>query len=351
MTDARFVILAGGQGTRFWPESRKKFPKQFLCIEEESLIQATASRVAPLSGEPPLVVTNKLHIDLVRQHLPAAKILGEPVARNTAAAVGLAAVAIARENPEAIMVLLPADHVIAKHELFRAILTEGIAYAASHDDLVTIGVTPTFAHTGFGYIQCDDRLSGRVHRTRSFEEKPSRELAESYLNAGTYFWNSGMFIWKARVILDAIRSHEPELYKGLMHLRDGMDAGKGQDCIDEIFPDLPAAPIDIAVMEKAKNRATIVAEDFGWSDVGSWDVWASFLAEDARGNIAVGDTLLIDSANNIVKSKGRCIALVGMENTVVVETEDAILVCPRDRVQDVKKVVEELKDQGRESLL
>jgi mannose-1-phosphate guanylyltransferase len=352
-SNTRIVILAGGQGTRFWPQSRERFPKQFLSVSAsgESLIQATARRVADLSDKPALVVTNHAHVALVEQHLPEVEIVAEPQARNTAAAVGLAAAILAKENPEAVMVVLSADHVISREPVFVEVIKEAVSFAASQADLLTIGITPSFPHTGFGYIQCGASLSGAIQRTECFHEKPSLDKATAYLADGSYYWNSGMFVWKASVLLDALAKYTPEIFNGVNEIAAKWGTKEQEEALKEIFPSLPSLSVDVAVMEKATNRATITGRDFGWSDVGSWNEWGSFFSKDTLGNVAEGSTTLVNVENSIVVAKKRHVAAVGVSNLIVVETDDAVLVCGRDCDQDVKLVVTQLRERGVTELL
>jgi mannose-1-phosphate guanylyltransferase len=351
--NSKIVILAGGQGTRFWPQSRESYPKQFLSVAAngESLIQATARRVISLATDAPLVITNKAHVALVKEHIPNASLVAEPVARNTAAAVGLAAAIIAKENPEAVMVVLSADHVISREPIFCEVLKEAIEYAARHKELITIGITPSFPHTGFGYIQCGVALSGSIQRTECFHEKPSLDKATAYLADGSYYWNSGMFVWRADVFLDALKQFAPEIHSGVVNIAESWGTEQEQKMLGQIFPTLPALSVDVAIMEKATNRATIVGKDFGWSDVGSWNEWASFFRHDSSGNVAEGATTLVNVSNSVVVSKSRHVAAVGVDNLIIVESDDAVLVCARSCDQDVKAVVTELREKGLTQLL
>ena len=348
------VIIAGGQGSRFWPASRKSKPKQFLSIKEsgESLIRVTAQRMAPLSDEGALwVITNHLHESLVKEHVPSAKIVAEPMARNTAAAIGLGAIKIQKEHDDGVMVVLPADHAVRDETKLLSTLREGISLATSGDHLVTVGVQPTSPNTAYGYIRKGDFLKGNGYQVQRFYEKPSLSRAVEYCESGEYFWNSGMFIWKASTILAAIEEFMPSLSAGLKTISDALGTPKEGDVIKEVFEGLESTSIDFGVLEHARNCAVIVAEPFGWNDVGSWDAWSEHFDKDSNGNMANGDVILLDSSNNVVHCEDKFAALLGVNDLVLIQSGNAILLCHRERVQDVKKIVSRLEEEGKESLV
>jgi len=279
----------------------------------------------------------------------------EPEARNTAACIGLSAVAAMVRNPgrDPVLVVLPADHAVSDEEKLRSALQEAVAIAGSSDSLVTIGIPPASPHTGYGYIKRGEHLEGRAYRVDRFFEKPSLQRARKYLEQGGYSWNSGMFVWRAGVILEAFKEHMPEMYSGLMRIREALEAGQelgASAAIDSIFAELESISIDFGVLEHARNCVVIDAEPFGWNDVGSWDQWAENFVADQDGNLVHGDALVIDSKGCVVRSEGRLIAAVGLEDVVIVDSGDAILVVSRENVQDVRKVVAELKARGRNEL-
>lgn len=356
--DTYVVVLAGGQGSRFWPLSRCSRPKQFLSMSanKESLIQATVRRVLPLvSPDRVLVVASSRLVPLVKDHVPEAGIVIEPDARNTAACIGLSAVATMVRNPgrDAVLVVLPADHAVSDEEKLRGALREAVSIAGSSDTLVTIGIPPVSPHTGYGYIKRGEHIVGRAYKVDRFFEKPNLQRARKYLEQGLYSWNSGMFVWRAAVILEAFKEHMPEMYNGLMRIREALEAGQklgASALIDSVFSDLESISIDFAVLEHARNCVVIDAEPFGWNDVGSWDQWAENFAADQDGNLVHGDALVIDSKECVVRSEGRLIAAVGLEGVVIVDSGDALLVVSRENVQDVRKVVSELKARGRNEL-
>lgn len=352
--EIRTVIMAGGQGARFWPVSRMARPKQFLSVSPngESLIQATARRVAPLSsGHAPIIVTNVQHRGLILEHVPNAEVISEPIGRNTAASIGLAAMFIKKQKPGSVMMVFPADHFVADEARLSQALMRAAELANSKDVLVTMGISPTDANTAYGYIKRGQSLgTGNYHVSR-FYEKPSRERAEKYLKSGDFYWNSGMFVWRVEVILQAIAEHMPDLYAGLQTIERFIGTKDLERVMSEVFPKLESVSIDFGVLELAKNCAVVETPAIGWNDVGSWDAWSTHFQKDANGNMVSGANCAIESSNCVVHSEGRMIALLGCEDMVVIESKDALLVCPRSRVQDVKKVVEELKRRGRADLV
>lgn len=352
------VIMAGGSGTRFWPRSRRRLPKQFLnIVGDQPLLRSAVDNAVGSDGDRSrvLVVAGTAHQPLVEQCLPdvpRANLLYEPVGRNTAPAIGFACVEIARRDPRAVAAVLPSDHVIGNPVALRAAL-EAAAAAAADGAIVTIGIQPTRPETGYGYIARGDQIAVQrgqpVFRVSSFVEKPKREVAERYLAAGNYFWNAGMFVFRVDVMLAAIRSHMPELSAGLDQLAalDSADA----PALARLYPQLPAQSIDYGVMERVDNVVMVVA-NFGWSDVGSWAALPEVAALDANRNTVAGDSVLVDCADCVVDARGkRLVAVVGCRDLVVVDTEDALLVVPRDRAQDVRQVLTELERGGRIGLL
>lgn len=353
-SEIKAVILAGGQGTRFWPISRLKQPKQFLALANtgQSLIQATAQRVVKLCGDEGLyVVAGEQHAALIREHVPSAKLLLEPLAKNTAASIGLAAIHLQRSDPQSVMLVLPADHTVSDQEGLHQALQRAVQVAKQQEMLVTLGIRPAFPHTGYGYMRRGGELADGSYRVTRFYEKPNLERARMYVESGEFFWNSGMFVWRVDVILKALAEHMPDLYRGLQELEAALGKKDEQKVCLDVFAKLDSISIDFGVLELAKNCALVDAGDFGWSDVGSWDAWAEHLQADAHGNVAMGDNLLLDSTGCIVKGSKRLIALLGARDLVVIDSEDALLVCPRRRVQDVKLLVDELKKKGRSDLI
>ena len=350
------VILAGGSGTRFWPLSRKKTPKQLMSVfGGKSMLQRTVERVLPLKPKRIMVVTNAAQSRETAEQLAYLKplhidIIEEPVGRNTAPAIGLAASIVASHDPTGVMTVLPADHYICDEEGFRGILLKG-REAALNGYLVTLGIRPDRPETGYGYIEADEELRGSgPYPVRRFVEKPPLARATEFLAAGNFYWNSGMFIWRADVILDRILQHMPELAAVLARLTFSSDIWETEDLqaqIDAIYRDIRGESIDFGVMERADNVVVIPAA-FGWSDVGSWNALPDVMDPDGDGNVMINccETVAVDANGCLAYGNGRLVALVGVKGLVVVATGDSVLVCAKERAQEVKKVVEELEQRG-----
>jgi mannose-1-phosphate guanylyltransferase len=329
-------------------------PKQFLSISAsgESLIQATARRVLPLVGKESVVIaTNDLHVDLIREHVPYSQIITEPLKRNTAASIGLSAAILAKEDPETVMVVLPADHAVEDEENLRKSLQAAIDVARENALLVTIGIVPTSPNTAYGYIRRGEGLQDRAFAVERFYEKPSLGRAEKYLEDGNYFWNSGMFAWRASVFLDAVKEFMPELHEGLMEISDAVGSDEEAEVVHQVFERLPSISVDFGILEHARNCAVVEAFPYGWNDVGSWDAWAEHFQPDAEGNLIHGDAMALESRDCVISSEDRMIAVLGVENLIVIDSGDALLICPRDRVQEVRKIVKKLKEDGRTELI
>lgn len=354
------VILAGGSGTRLWPASNRQRPKQFLSVVDggESLLAATARRLQAVCGDGNItVVTAADQVELVRADLPAlapADVFAEPSARNTAAALGLAAVHLVHRDPEAVMGAIPADQHIADEPAFAAAADRAFEIAAASDIIVTIGIVPTHPETGFGYLELGDDRGDGSHRVERFVEKPDQARAETYLADGRYLWNGGMFFVKARYLLAQIAEHMPETHAGLTEIADALAEGgleRGAEVAAQAYPPLPKVSIDYGVMEKAANVACVRGA-FGWNDVGSWDALATVREPDANGNTVWGTAVLHDASGNIVVGDpDRVIAVVGVSDLVVVQSDDKILVIPRERAQDVRAAVAELASNGLDRFL
>ncbi|MSM39193.1 MAG: NTP transferase domain-containing protein [Geobacter sp.] len=350
------VILAGGSGTRFWPLSRKKQPKQLMSVfGGRSMLQRTVDRVIPLKPKRILVVTNVEQAAETAAQLAFVRgvpleIIEEPVGRNTAPAIALAAAVIARHDPQGLMAVLPADHFIIDEEGFRATLLQA-AEPARNGYLVTLGITPDRPETGYGYIEADTDLRGNgPYPVKRFVEKPSLERAMEFLAAGRFFWNSGMFLWQCSTILEELATHMPDLFAAMDKLVFSDDIWELADLkpqIASVYGEIAGQSIDYGVMEKA-DRVEVVPADFGWSDVGSWSALPGLIPGDADDNVALNDTPLVavDAGECLIHGNGKLVALVGVSGLVVVDTADALLVCPRERAQEVRKVVEELEKRG-----
>ena len=351
------VIMAGGAGTRFWPASRQRRPKQLLPLGggDEPLLAATVRRLAPLVTEERVVVVTGEHLaDATARAVPGvprAQILCEPAPRNTAPCIAWASATIARLDPDAVVMVLPSDHFITDEPAFRAVLERAVA-SAERGRVTTIGIVPTRAETGYGYIELGDALDDApgARAVARFVEKPDRARAEQFLAGKKHLWNAGMFFFRAREMKDLVARHLPDLAAGIATI----DASPADvDVLRAVFPKLPSISIDHGVMEKASGLAVVPGE-FGWNDVGSWQSAWELAEHDASGNAVSPGSLAIDAKNNLVRSLGaqkKVIALVGVEDLVVVDTDDAILVLPRERAQDVRLVVEALKSAGKNELL
>jgi mannose-1-phosphate guanylyltransferase len=352
------VIMAGGQGTRFWPRSRRKMPKQLLnIVGETTMLAQTVARISPMiPAERTLVVAGLTYREAVRAclpGLPAENFLFEPVGRNTAACVAWATLWVRQRAPEAVMAVLPADHLIRHEAEFLHVLRVAATAARPLHRLVTIGIQPTHPETGYGYIQASaerQQVGGRaVFRVAQFVEKPSRPKAEQFLAAGTYAWNSGMFVWRAESIWLELCHHLPQLIHTLEPLT-ALHATAAPALLNDIYPRLPSVSIDVGVMEQAKD-VWVVPADIGWSDVGSWRALSGLLDADAQGNVVIGEQRGIDTTGCFIHSPGKLVATIGLNDLVVIETDDVLLICPKERDQDVRRLVELMEREGRDDLL
>jgi mannose-1-phosphate guanylyltransferase len=359
--DVWAVVMAGGQGTRFWPLSRAAHPKQLLPLGggEESLLRATLRRIADLvPPERALVVTSAaLREATLRElpELPPENVLCEPVGRNTAPCVGWAAATVARRDPHGVLAVLAADHHIGDEAGYLDVVRRATEVARG-GALVTVGIRPTRPETGYGYLELGEALpiaasapgpgAGAARRVARFVEKPDRARAEEFVRSGRFLWNSGMFFFRADAVLAELRTHLPELAAGLRALDAAAACGREAEEVARVYPSLPAVSIDVGLMEKAADVA-VVPGDFGWSDVGSWTTAWELAAKDAAGNAAPEGAVLVDARDNLARARaGKVVALVGVSGLVVVDTDDALLVMPRERAQDVRLVVEALRARG-----
>lgn len=348
--------MAGGGGTRFWPLSRQKTPKQLLNLSGKDLmVNETIDRLAmTIPGKNMFIVTNASQVESMKKatrgRVMPNHILSEPSARNTAACIGYAAVEIIKKYGDGIMVIAPSDAYIKDWDKFTDVLSVAINVAENENKLVTIGITPTFPATGYGYIKFIDKELSGAKFVEEFKEKPDLETAKKYISSGDYVWNSGMFIWKASIIMEHFKEFLPDIYMDLMIIADAMGTNEEYNIIEKIYPNIRKISIDYGIMEKS-NDVLVVSGEFGWNDVGSWDMMNVLHSEDINGNISIGDVLNIDTNNTIVYSDSKLIATVGVDNLIIVQTKDAILVCDRNKAQDVKKVVDSLNELGRNELL
>ncbi len=351
------LILAGGRGTRFWPRSRRSRAKQVLQFtSRRSLIQETVDRLRPvLAPERIWVLTNDhLRDEIVRQlpEVPAGQILAEPAQRNTAPAIGLMACILESLDPEAVLGVFPSDHLIAEPERYLSLVRRAFE-TAEEGRLVVLGIQPRWAETGYGYIEFPEGVqpgTGLAVTTQKFHEKPAAEVASEYVRSGNYYWNAGMFFWKASVVLESLRQFLPKtatLLAGLPAFNDPGFASR----LGQIFPLCEDISIDHGVLEKAADVAGIAAGDIGWSDVGSWNAVYELLPRDADGNVARSELLARASSGNYVDAGGKIVALLGVNNLVVVDTPDALLIADRSRAQEVGDLVKLLEQQKRDELL
>jgi mannose-1-phosphate guanylyltransferase len=355
------IIMAGGSGTRFWPASREAKPKQFLpIIGSRPLIEQTVLRVAPLAEEKNVyLVINALHRELTESLFAQRQvnILAEPIGRNTAPCIGLAAIHLKREAGDVPMIVLPADHFIADEEAFRSTL-RAAAKLAQPGGIVTIGITPTRPDTGYGYIlkgaQQESVLSHPVFRVEQFVEKPDLQTANQYLASGQYLWNSGVFVFTPNTILHEIQQHLPTVYQGLMTLENQLDQTGYQATLKEVYADWPSISIDYAIMEKTSRPVYVIPGSFDWSDVGSWEALYELRREEQaeQGNLVDGSALLVDTKGSFIYSRTeRLIATLGLNDILIVDTPDGLLVADLRRSQKVRRVIEELKKRNEKRVL
>ena len=361
---AHAVILAGGRGTRFWPRSRARTPKQLLnIVGVRTMLEQTRDRLAPLfPATRTWAVTNAEQAVAVRRQLrgvPARNILTEPVGRNTAAAIALAAFHLARKHGDALMAVLPADHFIADPERYRRIVRAALDVAARGANLVVLGIPPTRPETGFGYIETAGKPSrtggAAVYRVRRFTEKPPLALARKYVRSGRYLWNAGMFFWRVSTFLDRLSEHLPATYAALERVAAAIGTRRYAAALRRAYPRLENISVDYAIMEPATLEQSglvhVLPAEVGWSDIGSWAAVYELLAAKPGDNVSAGDLVALDATGNFLWSPGKLVAAIGMRDLVVVDTPDALLLCPRDRAQDVGAVVHALEKRKRRDLL
>jgi mannose-1-phosphate guanylyltransferase len=345
------VIMAGGSGTRLWPLSRQKHPKQALkLVGEKTMFQYAVDRITPLFPlDSILVVTRAEHGAILMDqvpNLPKENFILEPEGRGTAPAIGLSATHLAHRDPQAVMCILTADHFIAKPQIFRKALASA-EKTASDGSLVTLGIQPSSASTGFGYIQQGEFLGEiegfKVHRVIQFTEKPDPTTAERMVDSGNYSWNSGMFIWKVDRILKEFQQQMPGFFEKLSEIKEVLDSLTYPQILDQIWPTVEKQTIDYGIMENAEDVIVIPVE-IGWNDIGSWGSLFDLSPLDEDGNLVVGNPLNIDTKRTLIYGEKRLIATLGVEDLIIIDTEDALLVCSRDREQDVKAIVDQLKN-------
>jgi len=349
------AIIAGGSGTRLWPSSRQAKPKQFHSLYGEStLLQETVRRLEPaIPRENIYIIANRSHAKIVREQLPwlgKENFIGEPVGKNTAPAVGVIGAIINRKDPDGVILVSPADHIITKETVFRRLLEVADEVASAGPHTVTIGIKPTYASTGYGYIQMSDshRMHGDVdvHKAVSFKEKPDLKTAEEYVASWSYVWNSGMFIWSAKTIMRLFKQHAPDIHKLLVRYETAIGTPREAAVFEEIYEAFPSISVDYAILEHAGSIYVIPAS-IGWNDLGSWASLHEILERDENGNTVIGNFVGVDTQNCLIHSKERLVATVGLSNMIVVDTGDVVLILPEDRSQDIKALLDELKKEGK----
>lgn len=339
------VIMAGGKGTRLWPQSCEQTPKQlWKILDGKSMLQETVERVFPMiTPEHILVITGDYLADSIREQLPQLppqNVIVEPMGKNTAPCVGLAAVYI--DDPDVCMVILPSDHIVKEKAEFQRVLALAVNVASEGENLVTFGIKPNRPETGFGYIRRGEQYQPDVYKVRQFTEKPNLERARQFLDSGEYYWNSGMFIWKVSTLMTMIERYLPDLYQGLLRIRAAKGTPEEIQTIIQVFDGLKPVSIDYGIMEKA-DATYVIPVDFGWNDVGSWAALPEIWGEDHSGNTSRGKVITIDSRRNVVYDDHGLTTLIGVENLLVVRVKDTVLVCAKDQAQRVKELVDILE--------
>ncbi|MCD8072422.1 MAG: mannose-1-phosphate guanylyltransferase [Alistipes sp.] len=345
------VIMAGGIGSRFWPISRNSRPKQFLDIlgTGKTLLRSTFERFLPLvPAENFLVVTNAAYCDLVLREIPElgrSQVLCEPIGRNTAACIAYSAFRLRAMDPDAQMIVTPSDHYIADENIFREVIGECAAFIDTHDSLITIGIELTSPNTGYGYIQVDNscRVTDNIYKVKTFTEKPGIEMATAFIESGEFYWNSGIFIWKPDTIIAEIKKSLPDMYELFDSISPYYNTAQEDEYIRTIYPECKGVSIDVGVMEKAEDTY-VRCSRFGWSDIGTWGSLYDHSEKDGEGNVVPANSALFDTCNCIVKAPAdKMVVVENLENFIVVDSEDVLVVCPRDNEQNIKKYIEEVK--------
>ncbi len=359
MEDLFCLIMAGGAGTRFWPGSKVAKPKQYLNIfGNESLLQSTIKRFSGFMPEDNIyVVSGKDQAEVLEQQtpmLPIQNLIYEPVGKNTLPCIGLAAMVVEKENPEGIMVVSPSDHLIDNYALFHDSVLTAVKIADEKDGIVTLGITPAYPATGYGYIKTAKEITGndkiRQFKVGCFVEKPDRDTAIKYLKEGGYYWNSGLFIFKIAVFLDAVKQFAPDLYADLRKIQADMDKPFYEVTLDTVYRSLKGISMDYGIMEHAKN-VYLVEGNFVWNDLGSWESVYQVAQKDENGNVASGNAILVNSKNSYIKANENLVALVGLDDVIVVQEGNTILVCKRNQAEEVKKIVEQLRSERKDQFL
>lgn len=348
------VIMAGGGGTRFWPLSTMACPKQFLSLSgKDAMINETADRLLRVTDKNSLfAVTNAAQkeslLTITKDRIPEENVLAEPLARNTSACIAYAAAAISKRYGDGIMIVSPSDAFVKNEKEYARVLSVAAAQAEK-GGIVTVGITPTFPATGYGYIRYE-KGEREIKKVLRFVEKPDSARAKEYVESGDYVWNSGVFVFRASVILDEMKKLLPEVYAGAEKIYKAMGSGNEDNAVREAYNDMPSVSVDYGVMEKS-SEISVIPASFGWNDVGSFDMLSVFHSPDENGNIKIGDCTLKNCENVTAYSSGRLVAALGVKDIVIAETSSAVLVIDKNRVQEVKSITDELKNAGRTDLL
>lgn len=351
------LIMAGGKGERFWPKSRQSLPKQFLSLTNDgkTMIQLTVERILPLVNlEDIYIATNTNYKHLVLEQLPgipAENVLCEPVGRNTAPCIGLGAVHIQRKYEDAIMIVLPSDHLIKYNNIFTETLANACDVAEINANLVTIGITPNYPETGYGYIKADkNKQLKKTYSVECFVEKPDFDLAKTYVESGDYYWNSGMFIWKLSSILENMKNFMSDTYNGLLKIQAAIKTPEEENVLKNIFPEFVSDSIDYGIMEKASG-IYLIPGNFGWDDVGSWLAVERIKGTDDAQNTLTGNVIALNTSHCTIEGKKRLIAALGLKDLIIVDTDDALLIADKNSAGDIKKILAVLRDTDRENYL
>ena len=353
------LIMAGGSGTRFWPRSRVAKPKQYLGLfGNKSLLQSTIKRFETFTDDENIyIVSNKNQAEVLEQQttqLPPENLIYEPVGKNTLPCIGLAALFAEKENPDGIMVVSPSDHLINNTELFRDTVLAAAKIAEEKDGIVTIGITPTYPATGYGYVQTAEDITGgekiRQFKVERFVEKPDEKTATSYLEQGGFYWNSGLFIFKVSVFLEAVKQFAPDLYADLRKIQADLGKPTYEQTLDTIYRAVQSISVDYGIMEHAKN-IYLVEGNFDWNDLGGWESVYQVDEKDEKGNVKNGEVILEGVNNSYVHADNSLVAVIGLEDVVVVQEGNAVLVCKRDKTEEVKRIVEQLKKENKKQFL
>lgn len=350
------VIMAGGVGSRFWPRSKEKKPKQLIrIVGENTMIQDTVKRLESfVANDHIYVVTNKIQKMRVKEQLPQLpeeNIIDEPFGKNTAACIGLASILIKNKNPEAVIITLPADHLIKDDEQFRNCLRIATDFADKSKGLITIGITPNRPETGYGYIQYDEKeFDKNIYKVLTFAEKPNLATAQRFLQSGDFLWNSGIFIWRVDVILEQIKKFLPDLANGLQNIEDTIGTNEFENQLVFVYGQLKSISIDYGIMEKADN-VFLTKADFYWNDVGNWEAVYEISEKNDDGNAIVGDVYSERTFNSYIFSPRKFTAAIGVENLIIINTSQALLICHRNNAQEVREIVDYLKMNKRTELI